>query len=265
MRVTISSSYIHLPPHWPFWNHLIDLNNPRSINSRTSNLTRIGKLLSTPLHNHRDRQTLRKLRRALERERSAEIRHAVPRAHVRDGHRDREILAREIDDGVCWRRDSAGHAIGDGLVLGGQVFADDNQRLECRDDFADGGKFCGTGTGDDDGLEEGVLRWHLRQRRILNRWGNWLRRSDERIHTANAGPSVVRNGAAEGIFFWTERNQPTCSASWARTDPNRLTRGVSSPASIAKTVCAMGRTPRTTSVNVCAKVMALRKSLTGAL
>lgn len=45
-------------------------------------------------------------------------------------------------------------------------------------------------------------------------------------------------------------------------EPTIGTRAASSP-SVAKTLCARGRTPRTTSVKVCARAMADLKSVTG--
>lgn len=80
---------------------------------------------------------------------------------------------------------------------------------------------------------------------------------------ANAGDPPVRKGAAEGVFFCVKRKKPTCSPSWARTEPKSLTRGVSSPPSVAKTVWASGRVPRTMSVKVAARAMASRNVVGG--
>lgn len=48
-------------------------------------------------------------------------------------------------------------------------------------------------------------------------------------------------------------------------EPRIWTRDASSPTSSANCVCATGKTPRTTSVNVSASLMAERKSVTGKL
>ena len=80
---------------------------------------------------------------------------------------------------------------------------------------------------------------------------------------AKLGDPPVKNGAADGVFFCVKRKKPTCSPSWARTEPKRGTNGLSSPASAAKTAWASGSVPRTTSVKVWARAMAWRKVLTG--
>ena len=93
---------------------------------------------------------MRKARR--EREASAERRRPAGSAHVRDGNRDWQIRAGEVDDGVGIRADGSGHGECQRLIhrLGGR---DDGQRAEGGQ--VDAGERLRAGAGHDEHLDGG--------------------------------------------------------------------------------------------------------------
>lgn len=85
----------------------VNLDKTRSVQSSRSNSVVTLELLTGALHQRSDSQTVRKARR--EREASLEMIRPITSCHVGDGHRDRQVLTREIRNGIRIRRHSPGH------------------------------------------------------------------------------------------------------------------------------------------------------------
>ena len=85
----------------------VDLNKTRSVHSSRRNSVITLKFLTGPLHQRRNRQTVRKAR--VEREASLELIRPITRCHVGDGHRNRQVLPRKVHNRIRIRRHFARH------------------------------------------------------------------------------------------------------------------------------------------------------------